>query len=205
MSNIVNLRKERFGGYKPTAQLLRSVKKMSNLIYAPVSGVIESFENLPDPMLAVKAFGEGVVIQIKGDDLLSPCEGMVKYLHSNGHVAIIEAKRGVQVLVHVGAPSSMVRGCTPVVTEGEQVVAGQEIIQFELSELQKQNNNNHALVVVNELGENNTLVFSTLKGSVKAGEHVLYTVGDERLLKSADFTAYIEAINQAATTWQNLT
>ncbi|MBN3760579.1 phosphoenolpyruvate--protein phosphotransferase [Burkholderia sp. Ac-20365] len=102
-------------------------------LHAPLSGVMVPLETVPDPVFAQKMVGDGVSIDPISTELLAPLSGKVTQLHSAGHAVTITGDNGLEVLLHIGLDTVLLRGegFTPLVREGDSVVADQPLIRFD--------------------------------------------------------------------------
>ncbi|ADG19440.1 phosphoenolpyruvate-protein phosphotransferase [Paraburkholderia atlantica] len=102
-------------------------------LMAPLSGVLVPLDSVPDPVFAQKMVGDGVSIDPTSDELLSPLAGKVTQLHSSCHAATITGDNGLQVLLHIGLDTVLLRGegFMPLVKEGDTVAAGTPLIRFD--------------------------------------------------------------------------
>ncbi|MGF6538973.1 phosphoenolpyruvate--protein phosphotransferase [Paraburkholderia youngii] len=102
-------------------------------LLAPLSGVLVPLDSVPDPVFAQKMVGDGVSIDPTSDELLSPLAGKVTQLHSSCHAATITGDNGLQVLLHIGLDTVLLRGegFMPLVKEGDTVAAGTPLIRFD--------------------------------------------------------------------------
>ncbi|SAL64781.1 phosphoenolpyruvate--protein phosphotransferase [Caballeronia humi] len=102
-------------------------------LLAPLSGVMVPLETVPDPVFAQKMVGDGVSIDPTSNELLSPLPGKVTQLHRAGHAATITGDNGLEVLMHIGLDTVLLRGegFTALVKEGDIVTAGQPLIRFD--------------------------------------------------------------------------
>ncbi|SAK92286.1 phosphoenolpyruvate--protein phosphotransferase [Caballeronia catudaia] len=102
-------------------------------LMAPLSGVMVQIETVPDPVFAQKMVGDGVSIDPTSDELLSPLPGKVTQLHRAAHAVTVTGESGLQVLIHIGLDTVMLRGegFTPLVKEGDTVTTGQPLIRFD--------------------------------------------------------------------------
>lgn len=100
---------------------------------APLSGVLVPLEDVPDPVFAQKMVGDGISIDPTSDELLAPLSGKVTQLHRANHAVTITGDNGLQVLLHIGLDTVMLRGegFTPLVKEGDTVTTGQPLIRFD--------------------------------------------------------------------------
>jgi phosphocarrier protein FPr/phosphocarrier protein len=90
-------------------------------------------DTVPDPVFAQKMVGDGVSIDPTSDELLAPLPGKVTQLHRAGHAVTITGDNGLEVLLHIGLDTVMLRGegFTPLVKEGDIVATGQPLIRFD--------------------------------------------------------------------------
>ncbi|WP_250490252.1 PTS glucose transporter subunit IIA, partial [Caballeronia sp. INML2] len=102
-------------------------------LMAPLSGVMVQIETVPDPVFAQKMVGDGVSIDPTSDELLSPLHGRITQLHRAAHAVTVTSVDGLEVLVHIGLDTVMLRGegFTPLVKEGDTVTTGQALIRFD--------------------------------------------------------------------------
>src|SRR6478752_3910543 len=102
-------------------------------LVAPLSGVMVPLETVPDPVFAQKMVGDGISIDPTSHELLSPLPGKVTQLHSSSHAVTITGASGLEVLLHIGLDTVMLRGegFTPLVKEGDTVATGQALICFD--------------------------------------------------------------------------
>ncbi|OWY39133.1 phosphoenolpyruvate--protein phosphotransferase [Xenophilus sp. AP218F] len=103
-------------------------------ILAPLSGWLVSLESVPDPVFAGKMVGDGISLDPTTNTLLAPVAGTVSNLHSANHALTITSAEGVEVMVHVGIDTVMLKGkgFRPLVGQGDKVAAGQPVIEFDL-------------------------------------------------------------------------
>lgn len=103
-------------------------------IYAPLSGVLIPLESIPDPVFAQKLVGDGISLDPTSGQLLAPVAGVVVQLHKAHHALTIVTAQGIEVLVHIGIDTVMLKGAgfTPLVRQGDHVEMGQSIISFDV-------------------------------------------------------------------------
>lgn len=102
-------------------------------ILAPLSGILVPLSSVPDPVFAQKLVGDGVSLDPTTAELLAPVTGLVTQLHSAHHALTITTHSGIEVLVHIGIDTVMLKGegFTPMVRQGEAVQVGQPLIAFD--------------------------------------------------------------------------
>ncbi|MEW6709713.1 MAG: phosphoenolpyruvate--protein phosphotransferase [Candidatus Riflebacteria bacterium] len=102
-------------------------------ILAPLSGVVLPLEMVPDPVFAQKLAGDGVSIDPLDNLLTAPMDGEIVHLHGAGHALTIRGIDGVEILIHIGLDTVKLKGkgFKTMVKSGDQVKAGQPLIQFD--------------------------------------------------------------------------
>ncbi|MDR5740941.1 phosphoenolpyruvate--protein phosphotransferase [Caballeronia sp. LZ016] len=102
-------------------------------LMAPLTGVMVPIESVPDPVFAEKMVGDGVSIDPVSDELLAPLAGKITQLHRAAHAVTVTGESGIEVLIHIGLDTVMLRGegFTPLVSEGDTVATGQPLIRFD--------------------------------------------------------------------------
>jgi multiphosphoryl transfer protein len=102
-------------------------------IIAPLGGVLVPLDQVPDPVFAQKMVGDGISLDPVSDELLAPVAGTVTQLHNAHHALTITTPEGIEVLVHIGLDTVMLRGdgFSPRVKMGDTVKVGQPVIKFD--------------------------------------------------------------------------
>ncbi|WP_233886865.1 phosphoenolpyruvate--protein phosphotransferase [Paraburkholderia flagellata] len=102
-------------------------------LMAPLSGVLVPIDTVPDPVFAQKMVGDGVSIDPISNELLAPLPGTVTNLHSSNHAVTITGNNGLEVLLHIGLDTVLLRGegFEPLVKQGDTVATGQPLIRFD--------------------------------------------------------------------------
>ncbi|GAA5219024.1 phosphoenolpyruvate--protein phosphotransferase [Corallincola platygyrae] len=110
----------------------RQHSSRSLILKAPLSGLVYDLSEVPDPVFAQKMVGDGISIDPTTDTLIAPCDGKVIQLHPSHHAVTLRSPEGVEILMHIGLDTVMLRGdgFEPLVKEGDQVVHGQPLIRF---------------------------------------------------------------------------
>ncbi|KHA72812.1 PTS mannose transporter subunit IIC [Pseudomonas chlororaphis] len=102
-------------------------------LLAPLSGVLMALEQVPDPVFSGRVIGDGLCIDPTSSTLHAPLAGVISNVQASGHAVSITDDHGVQVLMHIGLDTVNLggQGFTRLVEEGQRVVAGQALIEFD--------------------------------------------------------------------------
>ncbi|MGQ0815083.1 MAG: phosphoenolpyruvate--protein phosphotransferase [Gemmatimonadota bacterium] len=101
-------------------------------LVAPVSGVIVSLDQVPDPVFAQRLAGDGVSVDPLGHEVVAPCAGRVLQVHRAGHALTLGAA-GIEIMIHVGIDTVTLdgQGFTANVKAGDEVRAGDALLSFD--------------------------------------------------------------------------
>lgn len=110
------------------------------IIYAPLDGTVIPLDQVPDETFASEALGKGFAITPSGDCVKAPFKGTVTMVYETGHAIGLESDDGLELLIHVGINTVELGGkfYETLVTEGQQVTVGTELIRFDNASIQKE-------------------------------------------------------------------
>ena len=102
-------------------------------LVAPLSGILVPLDNVPDAVFAQRTVGDGVSIDPTSAKLVAPVAGVLTLLHRAHHALTITTPEGVEVLIHIGVDTVLLKGAgfTALVRQGERVVVGQPLVSFD--------------------------------------------------------------------------
>ena len=102
-------------------------------LLAPLSGVLLALDSVPDPVFSSRLIGDGLCLDPTSQTLCAPLAGVISNIQDSGHAVSITNDHGVQVLLHIGLDTVNLagKGFTRLVQEGQQVEAGQALIEFD--------------------------------------------------------------------------
>lgn len=106
---------------------------------APLTGTVVPLSEVPDPVFAQQVVGDGIAILPAEGMLLSPVDGRVTHLFPTHHAIGLSTESGLEILIHIGIDTVKLKGqgFTPFVAVGDQVRAGDSLIQFDTGVLQE--------------------------------------------------------------------
>ncbi|NJO81185.1 MAG: phosphoenolpyruvate--protein phosphotransferase [Cyanobacteria bacterium RM1_2_2] len=145
-------------------------------LVAPLSGRLVAIEKVPDPVFAEKMVGDGISIDPVSQTLLAPCDGEVVQLHPSSHAVTVKTASGLEVLMHIGLDTVMLRGegFNPKVKVGDQVRVGDPLIEFDADYVAL-----HARSLLTQIVITNSdqvAKFNSYSGNVVVGKDVILTL-----------------------------
>jgi beta-glucoside PTS system EIICBA component len=102
-------------------------------IDSPLSGVVRPLDQTGDPVFASGLIGPGVSIEPTSNRVLAPASGTVVAAPATAHAVGLRTDSGVDLLIHVGIETVRLEGApfTMLVNQGDRVIAGQPLIEFD--------------------------------------------------------------------------
>ena len=144
-------------------------------LLAPVSGVVVPLDEVPDPVFAQRLVGDGVSIDPLGDEVLAPCDAVVRQVHRAGHAVTLDVA-GLEIVIHVGLDTVLLQGegFHPVVRSGQQVRAGDLLLRFDADSVARRARSLLTEVVISNVDR--IAALRPRSGTVVAGRDVLLEV-----------------------------
>ena len=108
-------------------------------VASPLEGKAVALSEVPDPIFAAGKLGEGVAVEPTGTTVVAPAAGKVAATYPSGHAVGLKLDNGVELLVHVGLDTVNLdgEGFTVKVMKGDQVAAGDTLIEFDPAVIKK--------------------------------------------------------------------
>ena len=109
-------------------------------LHSPLEGWLGPLDAVPDPVFAGRTLGDGVALDPVGSVLHAPCEGEIVSVAPTGHSVTLQVADGAQLLIHLGIDTVAMggQGFEPLVTPGQQIRTGQDLIRFDLDRIVQQ-------------------------------------------------------------------
>ena len=105
---------------------------------SPIQGRLVQLEQVPDPVFAGKIMGEGFAIEPQTGDVTAPFNATVTSLmEDTRHAVGLTAEDGTEVLIHFGIDTVKLGGAgfVSLVAQGDEVKAGQLLLQIDLEQI----------------------------------------------------------------------
>ncbi|KHL97161.1 PTS beta-glucoside transporter subunit IIABC [Paenibacillus sp. IHB B 3415] len=108
-------------------------------IASPMTGQIRALSEVADEAFSSEAMGKGVAIVPAEGKLFSPVNGVVANALRSGHAIGIVSDNGTELLMHIGMDTVKLKGkhFKLHIAEGDRVVKGQLLVEFELSQIRE--------------------------------------------------------------------
>lgn len=102
-------------------------------VAAPLTGRAIALSEVPDPIFAGEKLGKGAAIEPTGNTVYAPAAGKVIATFPSGHAVGLRLDNGVELLIHVGIDTVSLegKGFNVLVSKGDQVEAGAELLTFD--------------------------------------------------------------------------
>lgn len=102
-------------------------------LVSPLAGQVKPLSQATDPVFSSGVMGQGVVIEPRQGELVSPVNGTVTVLFPTKHAVGIVSEEGVELLMHIGMDTVSLdgKGFEAHVAQGDKVVVGQQLISFD--------------------------------------------------------------------------
>lgn len=145
-------------------------------VVSPLDGDIIELKEVDDEVFASGVTGKGVAIVPTNNVVVSPVEGTVSVLFPSKHAVGITTKDGVELLVHIGLNTVMLNGegFTAFVKQGDKVVCGQKLLEFDKEFILSKGYSLQSPVLVTNADQFSDIVMNENQ-TVKTGEE-LYKV-----------------------------
>ena len=108
-------------------------------VLAPLKGTVIAREEIPDPTFASGILGDGAGIIPEVGEVVAPFDGEIASVTDTRHAIGLTGPEGMEVLIHVGIDTVKMNGdgFQLLVSQGEKVKAGQRLLTFDISKIEK--------------------------------------------------------------------
>ncbi|WP_312249282.1 beta-glucoside-specific PTS transporter subunit IIABC [Streptococcus parasuis] len=154
---------------------LKEIKQ--EIIASPLIGKVVKLEDIPDEVFASGAMGKGIAIAPLDGILVSPAKAEVTLLFPTKHAIGLRTENGAELLIHIGMDTVSLagKGFESFVQVGDQVEAGQKLLEFDLNQIKAAD-----LPVITPIIVTNTAdyedILVTQVSQINSGDYLLTTV-----------------------------
>ncbi|HEL1737379.1 TPA: PTS glucose transporter subunit IIA [Streptococcus suis] len=160
---------------KESVPELKEIKQ--EIIASPLIGKVVKLEDVPDAVFASGAMGKGIAIDPLDGILVSPAKAEVTLLFPTKHAIGLRTENGAELLIHIGMDTVSLagKGFESFVQVGDQVEAGQKLLEFDLHQIKAAD-----LPVITPIIVTNTAdyedILVTQISQINIGDYLLTTV-----------------------------
>ncbi|HHT7794650.1 TPA: beta-glucoside-specific PTS transporter subunit IIABC [Streptococcus suis] len=154
---------------------LKEIKQ--EIIASPLIGKVVKLEDVPDAVFASGAMGKGIAIDPLDGILVSPAKAEVTLVFPTKHAIGLRTENGADLLIHIGMDTVSLagKGFESFVQVGDQVEAGQKLLEFDLHQIKAAD-----LPVITPIIVTNTAdyedILVTQESQINSGDYLLTTV-----------------------------
>lgn len=113
---------------------------LSASLVAFESGSTIPITEVKDEMFSQKMMGDGIAIWPENGVVTSPADGKITMvMEGSGHAVGLSLANGLELLIHIGIDTVKMQGegFAPLVKEGDEVKAGDELIRFDIKRIEE--------------------------------------------------------------------
>lgn len=160
-----------FNFFKKTKQVVS--EPVMNVIVSPVTGEVVNITKTNDEMFASECLGKGAGIIASDNTLKAPVDGKIVTLFPTLHAVGIRADNGAEILIHVGIDTVELNGrhFSTIRKQGDQVKAGEEILQADFASIKKAGYDPIVMVIVTNSSKYPNIVVN--EGLLNCGEELI--------------------------------
>ncbi len=142
-------------------------------MYAPVDGQIVTLESVDDDVFSQKMLGDGVAVMPMSSRFTAPIDGVVSKIFSTNHAYSIRSDKDLVVMVHIGLETVALegKGFTRIANEGDEVKAGDVIIEADLAYIKEHAKDTITPIVV--MDESDVKEIDKQYNIVKEGDKIM--------------------------------
>ena len=121
-------------GFKdPAEDETQAAESTDVSVQSPLDGTVIPLSETPDAAFADGSLGDGVAIEPRSGALYAPFDATVVAAFPTGHAIGLRHADGLELLIHIGIDTVKLGGAhfTPKVTAGQQVSAGDLLVEFD--------------------------------------------------------------------------
>lgn len=144
-------------------------------LFSPLDGQLLKLEEVPDATFAEKILGDGFAIDPTSNLVKAPCAGKVTHVFPTGHALALLTPQGLEILVHVGIDTVKMKGegFEALVKTGDQVVAGDDLIRFDLELVRKKAKSTITPIIITNMDRVKTFQFLVSGGQARIRSAIL--------------------------------
>ena len=156
----------------------------STKLVSPLNGDVKPLSEIKDEVFSSGAMGQGVAIEPSEGVLHAPADGKIALVFPTGHVVGINTTDGAEVLMHIGMDTVNLqgKGFKTLVQKGQEVKAGDPLVEFNIKEIKAAGYEVATPVVVTNSKKYES-INQVANGTVEVGQEILSLQGEDEKVK----------------------
>lgn len=156
----------------------------STKLVSPLNGDVKPLSEIKDEVFSSGAMGQGVAIEPSEGVLHAPADGKIALVFPTGHVVGINTTDGAEVLMHIGMDTVNLqgKGFKTLVQKGQEVKAGDPLVEFNIKEIKAAGYEVATPVVVTNSKKYES-INQVDNGTVEVGQEILSLQGEDEKVK----------------------
>lgn len=148
-----------------------------DLIASPMTGEMVLLSDVPDEAFATAALGKGIAVLPTIGKVYAPANATVSLLFPTQHAIGLTTENGTEILIHIGMDTVQLegKGFTSNVKQGDKVLAGQLLMEFDIEFIQ--NAGYEVITPIIVTNSNDYLdVITTKESQLSQGDYLLSVI-----------------------------
>ena len=118
-------------------------------ILSPLAGTIVPIDQVPDPVFASKAMGDGFGVVPTSGAVVAPVSGKISMVAKTAHAFGLKTESGVEILVHMGIDTVELKGApfNLTIARGDTVEAGAPVGTMDLAAVEAAGKSTTTMVI----------------------------------------------------------
>lgn len=156
----------------------------STKLVSPLNGDVKPLSEIKDEVFSSGAMGQGVAIEPSEGVLHAPADGKIALVFPTGHAVGINTTDGAEVLMHIGMDTVNLqgKGFKTLVQKGQEVKAGDPLVEFNIKEIKAAGYEVATPVVVTNSKKYES-INQVANGTVEVGQEILSLQGEDEKVK----------------------
>lgn len=156
----------------------------STKLVSPLNGDVKPLSEIKDEVFSSGAMGQGVAIEPSEGVLHAPADGKIALVFPTGHAVGINTAGGAEVLMHIGMDTVNLqgKGFKTLVQKGQEVKAGDPLVEFNIKEIKAAGYEVATPVVVTNSKKYES-INQVANGTVEVGQEILSLQGEDEKVK----------------------
>lgn len=156
----------------------------STKLVSPLNGDVKPLSEIKDEVFSSGAMGQGVAIEPSEGVLHAPADGKIALVFPTGHAVGINTTDGAEVLMHIGMDTVNLqgKGFKTLVQKGQEVKAGDPLVEFNIKEIKAASYEVATPVVVTNSKKYES-INQVANGTVEVGQEILSLQGEDEKVK----------------------